>query len=326
MLRVYLDQMHWIALTAARLGQAKGEPYRDVLALAKAAVDAGEVSFPLSSVHYMETANRREWSSRSELALTMGQLSRFHAIAPQHVLIPPELDRGLAQVFGAETRPRALQPFGVGASHAFGRDLPGYRVPGDWGLPPEVAWQLESSITPIWDQLLLAGVPPDDERRLEGFDPQAHVRSAAVHAADQERLRALRIAEGFNAGERADRLFAADVYVENLEAYNDACVRAGVPPDAPVEAGGREAMQALLEAVPTMYATWQLRRQRHVSSQAELNSHDVYDLIALPPAMVYCDVAVTERQYAAHARALGIDERFNTVVLHRLDELPTHLL
>jgi hypothetical protein len=84
-------------------------------------------------------------------------------------------------------------------------------------------------------------------------------------------------------------------------------------------------MQALLEQVPTMYATARLRRHRHVASQKEISSNDIYDLIALPAAIVHCDVVVTERQYAA-VRALRLDECFDTVVLHKLDELLAHLL
>jgi hypothetical protein len=85
-------------------------------------------------------------------------------------------------------------------------------------------------------------------------------------------------------------------------------------------------MLALLQAVPTMHATAELRRHRHVASQKRLDSHDIHDLIALPTAIVHCDVVVTERQYAAAARALGLDKRFGTVVLHRLDELTPYLL
>jgi hypothetical protein len=323
--RIYLDQMHWVSLSAAELGQSKGDPFQDALVLAKEAVASSNISLPLSSVHYMETANRRDWPSRSGLARIMARLSRWHTIAPQHVLIPPELDRGLRSVFGTSGPLRPLQPFGTGASFAFGRDIPAYRIPPEWQVPADLRWQLERSVTPVWEYFMLSGVPPNAERQLPGFDPEAHVRAAAQHAHEQEALRLQRTAQRFNAGEAADRLFAADVYTENLEAFNEACSRAGLPPSAVAEAG-RPAMQALLEQVPTMYATARLRRHRHVASAKRLDSHDIYDLIALPTAIVYCDVVVTERQYAAAARSLKLDERFNTVVLYKLDELITHLI
>jgi len=129
MKRVYFDQNKWIDLAAARQGLAKGERYQDVLAVVEAGVERGLASFPLSSFHYIETANRRQWRSRRELAAVMAALSRFHTIAPQQALLPPEIDLALSDLFARPLSCGAPKPFGIGAAHAFDSDIPPYRVP-----------------------------------------------------------------------------------------------------------------------------------------------------------------------------------------------------
>lgn len=138
MKRIYLDQMKWIDLAAARKQQAKAVRYQDVLLLAEAGVDRGFLSFPLSTARYMETSHRRDWESREQLANTMATLSRMHTIAPRTVLVPPEIDRALRGVFGAPAIMRRRRPAGGGVKSLRSRLLTlcarRARVPGNLSL------------------------------------------------------------------------------------------------------------------------------------------------------------------------------------------------
>ena len=69
--RIYLDQNKWIDLARARTGHALGKTYIAAYEAAKATVEAGRASFPLSSAHYFETHKPADAQRRVDLAHTM---------------------------------------------------------------------------------------------------------------------------------------------------------------------------------------------------------------------------------------------------------------
>lgn len=85
-------------------------------------------------------------------------------------------------------------------------------------------------------------------------------------------------------------------------------------------------MSAFLRAIPTMHVASELNRLRHTGSQKQWQSNDLGDLGALPAAIVYCDIVVTERMWAAGIRRAGLDAMNDTVVLSDLADLPLHLV
>lgn len=325
MKRVYLDQNKWIDLASAKAGLDKGQRYADVLALAAAGVDRGLLSLPLSSVHYIETANRREWKSRSQLAETMAELSRFQTIAPQSALVPPELDRAFNGLCGRPTDLLPLRPFGLGFAHAFDATPRLYGAPESVPLPDGARWKLENDLRRLQEWVALSGPPPGFADKLEGYDPKAHLPIARKYAEDKENLRALRVAEGWNRGERADRVAAAEAFANFLDPLNEALERARLSASA-LYATGRDGLTALLKAIPTIHASKELERQRHTASQKAWEANDLGDLAALPGAVVYCDIVVTERVWTDAIRRAKLDETNQTVVLSKLEELPAHLV
>ncbi|MEA2496156.1 MAG: hypothetical protein QOJ29_4067, partial [Thermoleophilaceae bacterium] len=237
MKRIYLDQNKWIDVAAARKGLAKGEPFHDALLLLEAGTEAGHVSLPLSSAHYMETQARRHWESRRDLAATMVALSSLQTIAPLDGILPAEVDRALLQRYGQPAFPRPLLPFGSGASHAFARDIPRYRIPGNLAGLVANAWEFERSANKLQEAILLAGLPPDLESRIPDFEPLAHLKVGENYAAGKEELRARRVAENWNKGERADRIAKAQAFSDHLEVLDEAFRRAGLQLDRLLDEG-----------------------------------------------------------------------------------------
>ncbi len=90
--------------------------FSDVALLMEEAVKRSWISLPLSMAHAMELGHRANFESRMKLATTMLGLSRWHAIAPQRVLVAAEIDRALHARFGRPAVPRRAQVFGVGAT------------------------------------------------------------------------------------------------------------------------------------------------------------------------------------------------------------------
>jgi hypothetical protein len=83
--RVYLDQNKWIDLTRAKHGQKSGERFADALTVARAGVEHGLISFPLSLTHYMEVTQKpsvaREPSALTSPIDTAG-VSRTASVQP----------------------------------------------------------------------------------------------------------------------------------------------------------------------------------------------------------------------------------------------------
>ncbi|MGI8699918.1 MAG: hypothetical protein ACR2JU_01685 [Nocardioidaceae bacterium] len=73
--------------------------------------------------------------------------------------------------------------------------------------------------------------------------------------------------------------------------------------------------------LPTRYVTNVLRSAKHRQGQQRWEPNDFIDIVALPVPAVYCDVLVTEKQWAHQMRQGKVPDRYATTVLSRVDDL-----
>jgi hypothetical protein len=322
MLRVYLDQNHWVSLLKARVGHPDGERFEDTWLLLREAVARGWVSTPLSS-HHLEMHHRRNYQSRVDLAITMLELSHRHAIAPPRKLLPSEIDRALKSMFGRPVVPRPCQVFGVGVNHAVGKPITDYEPPEGALLTPEERLAFRRRGSQLKEVAALVGVRPGFEP--PGYDPWAARRVGEEFAAEQEQLRKLRRPDGFDRGDRGRRAACVDVFGEFESMFSEALTLAGLH-WGHAYAQEAEGLEELLCATPTVFAHRELRRLRHEASSKAWEAGDLVDLTALASALVYCDVVVTERVWTHFAMRAKLDQRFGTIVLRDLKSLEPYLI
>jgi hypothetical protein len=323
MLRVYLDQNHWVSLTKARVEHKDGEKFTDELVLLREGVERGWVSLPLSLEHVMEVQHRSNWQSRTDLATTMIELSRWHAIGLQRHLLAAEIDAALRAIFGRPAVPRRAQVFGVGMDHVYGRPVTSYDPPAEIPIPPELLDPIRRFGREFKQIAALVGAPSDFT--APGYDPTAHRRVGEGFAKEQEELRAVRRPRGFHRGDLGRRATSVDVFGEFEASFTEALQLAGLH-WGNVYGLEREGMEGLLESVPTVFSHLELRRLRHEASPKPWEEGDLGDLTALAPAIVYCDVVVTERVWTNIAGRAKLGERFGTIVLRDLKSLVPHLI
>lgn len=324
MLRVYLDQNHWISLTKARVGHKEGGRFDDVLVLLREAIDRGWVSCPLSMQHFMEVQNRSNFASRLQLAETMVELSRWHTIARQRDLVDAEIDRALNAAFGRPRIPRYVREFGIGTDHAMGREITAYEPPADAPLTPEQRSFMRQLGTHVKQMAILTGAPQGIE--APGYDPTAHRHVGEDFATEQERMRTIRREHGLDRGDRGRKAASIDVITREFQpAFDDALNLAGLTWDH-LLALEEEGMERLLRSVPTVFVHRELRRLRHEASPKAWDKNDLVDLTALSSAIVYCDVVVTERLWTALVQRTNLQQRFGTTVVRDLKSLVPHLL
>jgi len=324
--RIYLDQNKWIDLARAVHGTDGGERFEDTALVLRAGVASGDLSMPLSSAHYMETQNRRDWESRRRLGQVMLAFSNLHTIAPADAILSAELDRSIASLYGTTERPRPLQVFGSGVSHAFDEEF------GPWQIPEELRGGLadpagfEREANSLLERGALLGPTPEMEAAgIPGFEPYSHLDVGERYAEAKEALRAVRVDEQWNSGERSMRVARCQAITDHLGPIEEAMARAGLSIDVLID-GGQEGMGAFVEAVPSILASSELERHRHVASQKPWERQDLNDIGALSVAIAHCDVVVTERLWTEAAARSGLAEKLETLVISDLDELPERLL
>jgi len=317
--RVYLDMKDWINLGRAYHGRPDGARYQDALLVAQAGVEAGLVSFPLSSAHYQELGRRSDWRSRHRLAEVMELLSRFHTMASLLELVPAELDRALQARFGRPTQPLPLQPFGMGVRFAANDPELRYKAPAS--LPVGVnRFEMEGALEIPFERLMLRGPAEDGKFPWDEASPTTDVDEAYA-TGQNERATMLR-AQGYAKGDKLTRATLGKVFVDILEPFNEALRRAGVSPD---EFTTRGELTSLLRTVPTEWIIHEFERARH-ASEGTWERGDLTDVCALSVAVVYCDVVVTEKQWVHILRQAGLDEDNGTVVTHDVADLPEILV
>ena len=180
---IYLDQCAWIALLKAKEGRPDGARYEPLLLLLKEAVTVGNVSLPLSSIHYIETARRRPFAKRQPLARLMAELSKGHCIAPFVTLARAEIRHAVARTFGSRIVPAEPRPFGRGADHAFDMDFIG--VYAERAVPPT---RLVSSLL---EWVAIAGDPAQDKMERSPIDVlHAQMQAQAEHFEHSARTKA----------------------------------------------------------------------------------------------------------------------------------------
>lgn len=324
MLRVYLDQNKWIDLAWAAKGDPRGDRYADVLAMARACVQAGTVSFPLDVGRYIETSKRRRVDSRHDVALTMAGLSRFHTIAPPRVLVPAEIDAALHARFGVPARPRTAPVFGRGIEHAVGGGITTagrLRLPEGVSVPPGQRAQAEAFMQEVLEHGLLLGAPPT-LAASPGYQAIVGRMTQDRQFADGQDILAAKLIEtGMDKKTRLDLALHAYELGDLLDPLTEALVRAGLDPQAFIESLLEGELIEFVRSLPTRAVAVDLYRDKHAQGQQTWEPNDLLDLVGLPVAAVHCDVVVTERQWASRMRRAKISQRHGTRVLNDLADL-----
>lgn len=80
---------------------------------------------------------------------------------------------------------------------------------------------------------------------------------------------------------------------------------------------------SLCEQMPTVAVVEALAKANHkAAADRPWKPNDIHDIDALSVAIPYCDIVVTERHFYTQVSKTTLAERFNTVILRRLEDLP----
>ena len=317
MLRIYLDQNKWVDLACAATGHPKGDRFADALTICRAGVASGTVSFPLDIYRYWETGKRGNDRSRNDVADVMQELSQQHTMALPFGVLDQELDLALQRRFGRPAHPRRQQVFGVGMRHITeGRlawpELDLGSLPDGVVVPPGVRALLASAMAEmIEEELLRAG--PATFRGL-GFDHAASDHGQRF--VDFENALAATIAKHGLTGDAVNQAVRATDFGDIRPALVEALEGIEMTYAQFMDCSTVGDVMSFIDDLPTRYVTNVLRSAKHRETQQKWEPNDFVDIISLPVAAAYCDVVVTEKQWAHRMRQGKVDQRYGTVLLN----------
>lgn len=116
---VYLDQNKWIQLARIYHGKDTEPSSQKLLQGLLWLAESKAVCFPLSCIHYMETARNRNRKQREKTGEVMWLLSKAITIAPYNIIMDYEIRKALSRKNPQVSCPE-LKLIGYGISHAFG--------------------------------------------------------------------------------------------------------------------------------------------------------------------------------------------------------------
>lgn len=323
MLRIYLDQNKWVDLARAAAGHRLGKRFEDALEVSRAAVAAGTVSFPLDMYRYWETSKRGNDRSRNDVADLMRELSQQHTMALPFGVLDQEIDLALQRRFGRPDHPRQQQVFGVGMRHiSDGRmtwpelDLSAL-LDGGASVPGGLRAQLQNAVSEFVEEELLRAGP--DTFRAAGFDHAASDHGQRF--VDFENLVAATIAQHGLTGDAIDQAVRGTDFGDIRPAVVEALERSGLTYDEFMANATVADLMSFIDDLPTRYVTNVMRSAKHRQTQQKWEPNDFIDIVALPVAAVYCDIVITEKQWAHRLRQGKVDQRYTTRILNNAADL-----
>jgi hypothetical protein len=315
MKRIYLDQLHWIALARLATGKDINAKRAEALTLILYAVERGLASFPLSDSHYFETLRRGDPRSRQELGSAMYQISRGHTMAGINELLRPEAAIVLARWHNLPEPPQP-RVFGVGMKHAFGLGHYSYFS------SPEAERQAvlrhgQEVVDQRFEEALIMG-PPE---RLPSGEIQPPSIEWSQRQLDGERAITARVSAHGHSPNLGRDIVMVEEGTHAVNVVNQIALEQGL---RPVEPMSRADVETIVYGMPSKAALTRMRMSAHENEHFKWEIGDLGDLTALAAAAAYCDIVVTERKWGSILRRHH--QTLRAKVLTRLEDLPAAMV
>ena len=333
---VYLDLNHWVALAKALSGHRDGAPFREALAACVDAVDRRAAVFPLADAIYYEVSRIASLRQRRDLAEAMRRVSGYAVVTSRSVIADHEVEALLDRVVGP--RPEPVVPVAYldwGVARAFGK-VGGFRIVDEetgqdmtervrsiHPLGPEgFDAVLADAELQLNRQVIEGPTTREDEAdlRRRGYNPYA-AHEVALRRLRQEldQVARLEAEPEWRRGRTRDLIAAREVIIELQAKIERALIARGT--DGRMLFLAYEAARAAFDAMPSYDVAVTMKVEYHRDPSHVWRVNDIHDIDALGSTLPYCDIVVTDKAAASHARRTGLADRLGTTVLSRLDDL-----
>lgn len=317
---IYFDQMVWINLLRCYRGKSPEYPkYKEICQKVIETSDSKKHKYILSVCHLIETQKRMNLDSRKDLFKFIFSNSKFNTIIPYTMMLDLEIRNAILLSLNKKSIDLSKTVFGEGMGHCFGKGgEPTFKFKDGRGMVPN---ELKKNIlSKLKDPQIMAEILSkkygsnyikktldrdeklveklEEVRKKEYSHPNKDIRKNMANAIFLHHIiRDKLITEIIN------------LNVENKEKYVKNTF------------SGKENIMNFLKTIPTAYTFHILNHARLSNKSRKIRANDLYDLGALSIAIPYCDVVVTEREWARILNEKGIGKLYSTKILYKMGDL-----
>ena len=337
---IYLDLNHWIGLAKAYSGHSDGKKYMSILEACLKTVNDGKAVFPLSAEIYSEIAKITSYRHRRDLREVIEQVSQYKVVTSLANVAAHEIETALDQMVGPNPVPiNTIDYLDWGVSRAFGKSgVIRIESPNGDDVTEEARRTFRGG-PEAFDAILLnaqlelnrkaiEGPTPQEEPqfRAVGWSPEVIVQGAERKASD-ERAQARRLDEypKWRRGRIRDVITAREAVIEVGDIFAEGFAARGLGTVDQFFAAKPNVLRSIYSAMPSLDVEVTLKMSLHRDPNHKWTNNDVYDIKALASTIPYCDVVATDSSMWSHATRHKLPERYDTVVISQLAELPSHL-
>lgn len=326
----YLDHLHWVGLARANTGHKDGLQFIDTLEYLRGAVADGRVALPLSSTHYAELLQTGSYRQRTDVATVMAELSGFCTISGIGPVRAAEIDQAVFKRFGRPESPRTVRLFGRGAFFAFGRNTEEHPLARTAALlarrlGPAEASRIMAEADRQLEFGLLRGPSSAEQEELRkdpAYQPERFRKMIEDNAAFERDLADQLVADPKWNRRLGDIIAARTLVNEVGPELFPRLAELGIDAESEFLARGREWLTDFVDDLPSVAVIVILGQANHKTTGRPWSRNDIHDVNALALAVPYCDIVVTEAHAHAQLHRAKAEERFNTKIIRKLDELP----
>lgn len=307
---IFLDQNKWIELARVEAGKVTSGPLITLYTCLKALVNRGEIIFPLSVSHIIETSRRNDQVSRAHLAKTQAALSKGRVLRSRKARLLMEIRAALLKAFGE----------------------PLIALPDHCAIVPGFMQAFEH-----YDELSASPYDVVTTRHLNThIDPRELLYNFLTNQNDEDRRQAI-AAFSANArdlisqferrrhelqsvnNEMRWRIYGAKLFDEHQSLICKQLVTIGKSIDD-LKALGDSVITALLDNIPTLNVERNLAVKLETQSRS-LNSNDLLDMYSMCAAIPYSTHVVAEKMFISLARQCKLDSAYKSTLSTELSVL-----
>lgn len=289
---IYLDQNKWIDVARAFHGKARDADLEAAFTVIEKLSRRGAAVFPLSWVHYLETAKSTNHERRKRLGTAMWEISRGHTLASLRKVARFEVETALARRF-SRVNPRDFQLVSKGHEHAFDAGY-AYRIPEEYRgrLPAGIDEEaLEGGLQTVLEKAAITGeglggirMPsPNHNQPNESF--KKHLKTLPQRGSSLS-------------PEKREDFLHTIALIDIKEPIKEALDFHGLSWERDLLPLGTEGLTALVQNMPSHRTEVHLHRQILKNPNLKPKDNDLEDWSGLGPATAHCDIVVCEKHFA----------------------------
>ena len=336
---IYLDLKDWIQLSQALSGHPEGDKHKETLAACRVAVEKRTVVFPISLYTCVEILKIKQYRQRLSLREVIEQISKYMVVTSRFVVATHEIEAVLDRIVGPNPRPiNTMDYLDWGISRAMGKSgaikiktSSGVDVTAEtrrsFADGPQAFDEILRNVEWDLNQWVIAGPTPGEEPeyREQGWNPAAVLDQYELQSnRELELVRQLDHKPEWRRHRLRDVVSAREVLFGLDTILWRALAERGVASLKQILPKTEDARDAF-DSMPSFDVAVTLKMSCHRNAMHVWKQNDIHDINALASTIPYCDVVVTDREMASHVTRTGLPQRFNTVVLARLSDLPEYL-